>query len=52
VIIDEEPKFHKHVAGAVKKSSMMLGLIRATFTCIDEVTVPRLFTTLVMQPPP
>ena len=47
VIIDEELKFHKHVAAAVKKSSRMLGLIRATFTCLDEITVPRLFTTLV-----
>ena len=47
VIIDEELKFHKHVAAAVEKSSRMLGLIRATFTCLDEITVPRLFTTLV-----
>ena len=47
VIIDEELKFHKHVAAAVKKSSRMLGFIRATFTCLDEITVPRLFTTLV-----
>ena len=47
VIIDEELKFHKHVAAAVKKSSRMLGIIRATFTCLDEITVPRLFTTLV-----
>ena len=40
-------KFHKHVAVAVRKSSMMLCLIRATFICLDEVTVPRLFTKLV-----
>ena len=25
----------------------MLGLVRATFTCLDETTVPRLFTTMV-----
>ena len=47
VIIDDELKFHKHVSAAVKKSSRMLGLIRATFTCLNEITVPRLFTTLV-----
>jgi len=47
VIIDEVLKFHKHVAAAVKKSSRMLCLIRATFTYLVEVTVPRLFTILV-----
>ena len=45
VIINEEVKFHNHVGTAVKESSMMLLLIRAT--CLDEVTVLRLFTTLV-----
>jgi hypothetical protein len=25
----------------------MLGLVRATFTCIDETTLPRIFTTMV-----
>ena len=47
VIIDEELKFHKHAAAGVKKSSRMLGLIRTTFTCLDEITIPRLFTNLV-----
>ena len=47
VIIDEELKFHKYVAAAVKKYSRMLGLIRATCTCISEVTFPRLFNKLV-----
>ena len=31
----------------VNKTSRMLGLVRATFTCIDETTLPRLFTTMV-----
>jgi len=35
------------VAIEEKKFSRMLGLIRTTFTCFNEVTVPRLFTTLV-----
>jgi hypothetical protein len=47
VIIDEELMFHKHVAAALKKSSKILRLIRATCTCLDEITVPSLFTTLV-----
>ena len=40
VIIDEELKFHKYVAATVYKSTRMLGLIRATFPCLVEVTVP------------
>jgi hypothetical protein len=47
VFIDEDLKFHQHVAMAVNKASRMLGLVRATFTCLDETTVPRLFTTMV-----
>ena len=47
VIVDEELKFHPHVTQAVKKASRMLGLVRATFTCLDEITVPKLFTTMV-----
>jgi len=47
VTIDRELKFHIHVNKAVNKASIMLGLVRATFTCIDETTLPRLFTTMV-----
>ena len=51
VIIYEELRFHKHVAAAVKKSSMMLVLIRATFTCLDEVTVCRAIQHTGQAPP-
>ena len=47
VYIDDELKFHDHVSKAVAKASRLLGLIRATFTCLDKVTMPRLFTTMV-----
>jgi hypothetical protein len=47
VYIDEELKFHDHVSKAVAKASRLLGLTRATFTCLDNVTMPRLFTTMV-----
>ena len=47
VYIDEELKFHDHVSNAVAKASRLLGLIRATFTFLDNVTMPRLFTTMV-----
>jgi len=47
VYIGGELKFHDNVYKAVAKASRMLGLIRATFTCLDNVTMPRLFTTMV-----
>ena len=40
-------KFHLLVSQEVKKASRMLGLVHATFTCLDETTIPRLFTTMV-----
>ena len=47
VCIDRDLKFHHHRAKAVNNASRILGLVRATFTCLDETTVPRLFTTMV-----
>ena len=47
VTIDGELKFHSHIANTVNKASRMLGLMKATFTCSDEVTVPRLFSAMV-----
>ena len=47
VIMDNELKFHKHTAYAVKKASKMFGLFRATFTCLDEITVPTIFMAMV-----
>jgi len=47
ITIDQDLKFHIHVSKAVNKASRMLGLVRATFICIDEITLPTLFTTMV-----
>ena len=47
IIIDCELGFHKHLAAAVVKGSKMLGVVRATFTRLDETTLPRLYTTRV-----
>ena len=47
VTIDGELKFHSHIANAVNKASRMLGLVKATCTCLDEATVPRLFSAMV-----
>ena len=49
VTVDEDLKFHKHIANAVNKASRMLGLIGKTFRLFDETTVPRLFTAMVRQ---
>ena len=43
VIMENELKFHKHAAYAVKKASNMLGLVRDTFTCLGEIIVPKFF---------
>ena len=47
VTIDRDLKFHMHVSKVVDKASKMLGRVIATFTCIDETTLPMLFTTMV-----
>jgi len=43
VTISRDLKFHMHVS----KAPGMLGLVRATFTCLDETILPRLFTIMV-----
>jgi hypothetical protein len=47
MVIDEDLMFQLHISQAVKKASRMLGLVRTTFTCLDETTVQRLFSTMV-----
>jgi len=37
VTIDRDLKFHMHVSKVVNKVSIILGLVRATFTCIDVI---------------
>ena len=47
VTIDWDLILHIHVSKTVNKASRMIGLVRATFTCIDETIFPRVFTTMV-----
>jgi len=47
VTIDRDLKFHMHVSKVVNKASKMLGRVRATFTCIDETTLPMPFTIMI-----
>ena len=47
VLIDQELKFHRQTAAAVKKASMSLGILKKTFAFIDEKNFPLLFKPLV-----
>ena len=47
VIIDNELKFHKQTAAAVKKANSSLGIIKKSFALLDETTLPLLYTPLV-----
>ena len=47
VIIDKDLKFHRQAAAAVKKANSSLGIIKKSFTFLDEETLPLLFKSLV-----
>ena len=47
VLVDQELKFHRQTAAAVKKASSSLGLVKKTFASLDEKTFPLLFKSLV-----
>ena len=47
VQVDCELKFREHTAAAVSKASQILAVIRRSFECIDSVTLPLLFKSLV-----
>ena len=47
VIIKKDVTFHHHVSTAVTKANQALGLIKHTFTTLDEVALPLLFKFLV-----
>ena len=47
VWIDEKLQFTAHVKNAVNKASRMMGLIKTVIKCKDEITIPRLFKSLV-----
>ena len=46
VIIDHELKFHQQTAASVKKANRVLGIIKKSFSHLDETTLP-LYKTLV-----
>ena len=47
VFVYDRLNFKKHVSHAVNKASRILGMIQATFTCLDEDIVPLLYKVLV-----
>ena len=47
VLIDDELKFHKHTAAAIKKANGILGIIRRSFALLNSVTLPLLYKSLV-----
>ena len=47
VIIDHEIKFHQQTAASVKKANRVLGLIKKSFSHLDETMLPLLYKSLV-----
>ena len=47
VLMDSELKFHKQTAAAVKKANSRLGLIKKSFSLLDHMMLPILYTSLV-----
>ncbi len=47
ITIDNELSFAKHIMQAVKKANQLVGMIRRTFTYLDNETFTKLFTSLV-----
>ena len=47
VLVDNELKFHKQTAAAVKKANAVLGLVKKSFALLDDRTLPLLYKSLV-----
>ena len=47
VQMDSELKFHEQTSAAIKKANSILGLIKKTFTNLDEKILPLLYKTMV-----
>ena len=47
VIIDRDLKFREQAATAIKKANSTLGIIKKAFACLDEVSLPLLYKSLV-----
>ena len=47
VLIDNELKFHKQTAAAIKRANSVLGVIKKSFTLLDVSTLPLLYKSLI-----
>ena len=47
MIVTNDMMAHDHVASVAASANSMLGRIRKTFTCLDELTLPALYKALV-----
>ena len=47
ILIDDKLKFHTHTWSVIKKANSILGLIKRSFSVLDENTLPRLYTSMV-----
>ena len=47
VLIDDQLKFHRQTASAIKKAKRVLGLVKKTFAVLDMQILPLLYKTLV-----
>ena len=47
IIMNNELKFHKKTSAVVKKASRILGIIKKSFSCLDETMLPYLYKSLV-----
>ena len=47
ILIDDILKFHTHTSSVIKKANSILGLIKRSFSVLDENTLPRLYTSMV-----
>ena len=47
IIIDNKLKFHTRTSAAIKKANRILGLIKRSFTELDEITLPILYCSMV-----
>ena len=47
ILIDDQLKFHKQTAAAVKKANMVLGIVKKSFIHLDSTTLPLLYKSLV-----
>ena len=47
IIVDRELKFREQAASAIKTANSRLGMVKKTFSCLNDVTLPLLYKSIV-----